>query len=667
MGGRYDLPGFTLDMRRRKLFPAGSTTPVALASKAFETLAYLIDHRARVVEKDELLQALWPRVIVEPNSLERQISALRRVFAESPGENRFIATVPGRGYQFVAAVAEQAEADAPAVPDGAAPRPGMLRNASLLAGRRGKIGALVALGFIVLAALPWWRNETLPVTPRATAGPPVAPAYASLAVMPFANHTGDPGKDYLGDGIAEELILLLSRRSGMRIPAKTSTFAYKGQGIDLRRVGEDLGVAWLLEGSIRGGEDRVRVAVQLIEARTGFHVWSQSYERPFTDVFALQDEIAGAVVQRLAPGLHSGGSSDVALAPPTRDTEAYRRFLQANALAGISAPKLRQALENYDQALARDPDFARALAARANTRLLLMLLGLADGDELSLVRQDVSRALELEPGLAAAHSTHSMLQALLGQWDAAERSIATARDLDPADPVILNNQAMLAANSGDFDAALRMSDEALGVAPLALPVLMQRSHLLSIAGRVDEAERFLDIGVSLGAPINVGGASLIRAEIELKAGRGAAAGRQILHVMQPDAVAAGAEAALVAIYEAHLDPPRRPAAAAALRALVSRVPVSSLDRRRGTLLMVLFALVDDLDSAYAWANAALDYYAGFGTVGYPWYSIWSPYLVRFRADPRFGKLVDRLHMTSYLQATGLPPDCRMQANAVTCG
>ncbi len=208
---------FRLDLRRRLLLAGCDLVPVPLASKAYDTLAYLIQHRDEVVTKDELMRVVWPRVTVEENNLNQVVSALRRAFGERRGEHRFIATVPGRGYRFVAEVHGEPK----------------------VAGAR----------------------------------------IASIAVLPFVNLTGEPEKDYFGDGMAEELIHMLTRVPGLRVPSRTSSFAYKGRGVHVRNIARDLDVSLVLEGSVRSAGERIRVTAQLVNAETGYHQWSQTFDR----------------------------------------------------------------------------------------------------------------------------------------------------------------------------------------------------------------------------------------------------------------------------------------------------------------------------------------------------------------------------------------------------
>jgi TolB-like protein len=162
---------------------------------------------------------------------------------------------------------------------------------------------------------------------------------SSIAVMPFSNLTGDASKDYLGDGMAEELINTLTMVPELKVPARTSTFAYKGRNADARQIAKDLGVGTILEGSVRSAGDRIRITAQLINATDGIHIWSQTYDRKFTDLFKLQDDLAVAIAKALKLQLAGGSPESIVQAPPTKDVVAYQLYLQGNSLLGRMSPE----------------------------------------------------------------------------------------------------------------------------------------------------------------------------------------------------------------------------------------------------------------------------------------------------------------------------------------
>src|SRR5215469_6667491 len=282
--GVYEFGDFRLLAAERRLTARADGRPIELTQKALDALHFLVQHPGELLDKSALIAAVWPNVVVEENNLNQVISALRRALGDGSDGRRFIVTVPGRGYQFVAPVREV-------------------------------------------------RDEASSAPPAATAAQARTSTQNSIAVLPFASLSSDPEKDYFGDGIAEELIHLLARVPGLKVPARTSSFAYKGRNIDVRQIARELGVGMLLEGSVRSAGDSIRVTAQLVDAESGYHLWSQTFDRQFAEVFKLQDELAGAIVQKLEPNLGSVSKPPLQQDdPPTRNVEAYRLYLQARAV-----------------------------------------------------------------------------------------------------------------------------------------------------------------------------------------------------------------------------------------------------------------------------------------------------------------------------------------------
>lgn len=233
---------------------------VPLGGKPLAILSVLAEADGGVVTKDELMAAVWPGVIVEENAIQVHVMALRKVLGR---EAKRLVTVRGRGYLF----------------DGQAPSAN---------------GAAIGV-----------------------------PA-RSVAVLPFANLTGDASRDYLANGIAEELICTLSHASGLKVPARTSSFAYRGRETDIRTIARELGVETVIEGSLRAAGERLRVTAQIIDARSGFHLWSHNYDRESGDLLALQDELAAAIANAFRASLGN-------VRCPTDDEEAYDLYLKARA------------------------------------------------------------------------------------------------------------------------------------------------------------------------------------------------------------------------------------------------------------------------------------------------------------------------------------------------
>jgi serine/threonine-protein kinase len=353
-----------------------------------------------------------------------------------------------------------------------------------------------------------------PAAAAPSAAPPVAagPAPAaraavpagSIAVLPFANRSAEADDEYFSDGMTEEVINALARLPGVRVAARTSAFAFKGQRIDLRSIGEQLRVATVLEGSVRRAGRRVRVSAQLASASDGLHLWSERYDRELTDVFALQDEIAEAIARALGERLAGGrGSSDAVAAPIPPggavarrhvSPAAYEQFLRGRFLFERGAPSLVPALGHFERAAALAPDFPDAHSWLGMTCNLLAVYGLLPADDgFTRARTAADRALVFEPEHAHA-LTVRLLVALWFDWDGAAAEALGRRAVAVGDGVADAHQqlgwALLAAER--FDEADAAMARALALDPLSMSTVTARAFSLLIGRRPAAAVSTMD-------------------------------------------------------------------------------------------------------------------------------------------------------------------------------
>ena len=681
----YEFEDFRLDTDRRRLLAAPSDDPIQVSPKVLETLIYLVERRGELVGKDALMKAIWPRVVVEENNLDRNISTLRRVLGEKAGENRFIATVPGQGYRFVATVTTAGGEPSPGIaaePAESRQTPAVALESTALRATRWRFAqslaaALpVAVVLALAATVAWSVGKKLSngnASVQRAAGPDIAkPASnegavprASVAVMPLTNRTGDPSLRYIGDGIAEELIYALARVQGITVPARTSSFAYRDRDVDVREIARDLGVATVLEGSLRRTGDTVRVIVQLVDAHTGFHIWSQSYERQADDLLGLQADLASEVVQSLSPS-RQAGAIGFGAKRPTASPRAYRLFLEANALVGASDSNLRAAIALYDEALVLDPTFARALAGRAAARLVLVGHGSVGLADLSETERDAKAALSIDADVASAHASLATVLRTRGQWLQAEAAYRTALAKSGNDPMILGGHHIMLGLTGRVRASLDEAETAYRLAPLALPTIMWRAMAYSLMGQDEAALREAALGRSLGATVDGGGGlPFLLAASEGRQGRYADAAAHLVLYLPADARAAGA-AAIASTYEAVAHPAKSPAALAAIRHLASKISFGDMEQRRWSLLVWLYTLAGDLDEAYAAGHRALDEAARSGSIGSSWFVIWFPSMRPFRQERRFQAFAERLKLVEYWAVYGPPDNCALDEGKIAC-
>src|SRR6267378_5853105 len=310
----------------------------------------------------------------------------------------------------------------------------------------------------------------------------------SIAVLPFANLSGDPEFEYFSDGIAEEIINALTQLSGLHVAARTSSFAFRGPAFDLAEVGSKLNVATVLEGSVRKAGNRLRISAQLVKVRDGYHLWSERYDREMTDVFAIQDEIAKAIANRLRVTLDGEGTPLVT--PATANLDAYHLYLKGRYYLAQRGLGLKRALGCFDQALALDPNYALAYAGLADACTVLAQYGLAPPNALRpKARAAVQRALELAPDLAEVYCASGALGFICDwDWPRAARDLRRAVELNPR--YVAARQWLsyyLVFIEGRLEEGIAQARRAVELDPLAPLLVMQLGMTLMGAGRYEEA------------------------------------------------------------------------------------------------------------------------------------------------------------------------------------
>jgi TolB-like protein len=297
-----------LDPARRELRRASGS--VSVGPQVFDVLLHLVENRARVVTKDDLLEAVWHGRIVSESTITSHINAARSAIGDDGQAQRLIRTVPRKGFRFVGEVSEATE------------------------------GTVAA--------------QTTPL-----------PDKPSIAVLPFVNLSGDPEQEYFADGVVEDIITALSHIRWLFVIARNSSFTFKGRAVDVTHVGRELGVRYVLEGSVRKAANRVRITGQLVDAATGGHLWAERYEGALDDVFQLQDRITESVVGAIAQELERA-EMERARRKPTESLDAYDHFLRGMASfhTGTQA-SVDQALKSFRTTIALDPEYASAYGMAA--------------------------------------------------------------------------------------------------------------------------------------------------------------------------------------------------------------------------------------------------------------------------------------------------------------
>lgn len=479
---------YLLDLDRREL--SRGADAIAVGPQVFDLLVYLVRNRERVVAKDDLLDAVWDGRIVSESTLTSHINAVRKAVGDNGEEQRLIRTVARKGFRFVGDVREIRSSDG--------------------FGASG-IGTL--------------NSDEPPAHALALPDKP------SIAALPFLNLSGDPEQDYFADGVVEDIISALSRIGWLFVISRNSSFIYKGRPVDVKEVGRELGVRYVLEGSVRKAAHRVRITGQLIDATTGAHLWAERFESALDDIFELQDQVAESVVGAIVPQLERA-EIDRAKRKPTESLDAYDYYLRGMAnFHQRTREAVGEALPLFHKAAELDPDFASAYGMAAwchfwrkingwmtdpadefakAARLARRAVELGVNDAVALTRGGhalghfggdldgcialLDRALVLNPNLSAAWYLGGFQRIARGEHDDAIERIAHAMRLSPLDPEMVRMQAgtaMAHLFAGRFDAASSWAEKALRDLPgfLLAAGIVAASHAL--AGRTDEARQAL--------------------------------------------------------------------------------------------------------------------------------------------------------------------------------
>ena len=413
---------FELRPAERRLLTNGQ--PVALGARAFDLLVVLVERAGQPVAKDDLLTLVWPGLVVEENNLHVHVSALRKILGPET-----IATIPGRGYCF-----------------------------------------------------------TAPLKPESQTFPPTAQVFAvtdsrtpSIAVLPFVNLSDEVANEYFADGLAEDLLNVLSKIRGLKVVSRTSSFYFKGRNVDLGAVAQKLDVATVIQGSVRKSGTRMRITAQLIQVATDTHLWSETYDRELDDIFAVQDDIAQSVVKALRATLLGDGTGSAtsgeaaaevraAVTGRTDNPEAYRLYLKGRSFLVGNQQEMDKSVDYFQQTVARAPDYAMAYAGLAEAYTAQAYLRAINRTEaVGKARAAVTRALELDPDLAEAHTALGLVRFYFEwDWSGADLEFRRALELNPGSQAAHEEYGNFLNLMGRLDEGLARCREAARLDPLSL-------------------------------------------------------------------------------------------------------------------------------------------------------------------------------------------------------
>ncbi|MCC8940595.1 tetratricopeptide repeat protein [Bradyrhizobium sp. Arg68] len=479
---RYFFEDYVLNTDRRELHRGADVVPIA--PQVFDLLDYLIRSRERVVSKDDLINAIWNGRSVSDAALTTRLNAARTAIGDSGNEQRLIKTLPRKGFRFVGQVREVAGSDS---------------------------GQATAESALSVLDKP------------------------SIAVLPFENMSGDPEQEYFADGMVDEITTALSRFRSLFVIARNSSFSYKGKAVDIKQVGRELGVRYVLEGSVRKAAGKVRIIGQLIDVATGVHLWADRFEGDLSDVFTLQDRMTESVIAAIEPRVFQA-EVDLAARRPN-SLSAYDLCLRAIPhLYSFTRDGSAEALRLVSRALEIDPryGFAATLAGSCHIqkvtqgwatdpksefaeglRLLRLVLSIDGNDHLALsmlsyaaawsgdfgtAREMVDRAIISNPNAAFAWSTRGWTCRMAGDLEEAIRSFERAVLLSPFDPLLfvtLTEMGVAFIDLGRFDEAVVAAKKALSQTQSFLPsyccLITALAHLGREAEAKESATRLLEL------------------------------------------------------------------------------------------------------------------------------------------------------------------------------
>lgn len=463
----------------------------------------------------------------------------------------------------------------------------------------------------------------------------------SIAVLPLNNESGDPAQQYFSDGLSEDLINALSQFDGLKVISRHSSFQFRDSRDDAKAIGAKLGVTHLLEGSVRRAGDEVRISAELVNAADGSTLWSQQYDRPYTDLFKLQDEItqavAGELKMRLLENSRAAAQDD---RPRSGNLAAYNAYLQGNFyFARGTEVDWRKAIDAYATATRLDPDYALAWSALSDTWIGVagaFLGGTQAQQAYAQARAAATAALALQPTLAAAHAAHGHLLLFADfDWTGAQDAYRRAQQLAPNDGSALFNRGHLLATLGQPTQAIALVRRALPTNPLNADWHVSLASYLSALGRLDDAELSIRKAIELQPAAVAFHVELTLIGIQRGDFRAAlAAARQ-------EPAGAWQDVALALAQQISGDPA---AADAALKNLIDRDATQASYQ-----IAEVYALRRDADNAFVWLDrawAARD--PGVGSL------LVDPYILRYRDDPRFTAFCKKIGLPSTTEARALP-------------
>jgi len=519
---------FELNVRTGELASVGTAAVEAGAAKVqlrqqpFQILRILVERQGKIVTREEIRQILWPddTVVEFDRSINVAMAILRKALADDADHPNYIETLVGRGYRLIALVEWQQSSTASQ--DLLEPRAdtlprieGQISEREPRAARHWRKTAILGSSAVILIVVGYlsWRHFRAITPPKSEK--------IMLAVLPFENLTGDPNKEYLADGLTEETISQLGRLNPeqLGVIARTSVMGYKHKSERLDQIGRDLSVQYVLENSLRGSGDHVRITTQLLQVKDQSHLWSQDYDYSAKDILKVEDDVAKAVARETQLHLSSQQKAELAQSRPVKP-EAFEAYLQGYYFFERDTDKdTEMAAKYYERATQLDPSYALAWAGLSRVRKWQAKTSLIPTEQgYRLAREEVQRALALDPNLAQAHIQLGRIQQQVDfDWTGADASYQRAVELEPGNSESVGQAASSAAFLGHFDRALLLSRRTIDLDPLNATSWVRLGQIECWSGQLDAA--IPDLKKALDLNRNLWSAHISLSQIYIMQGR----------------------------------------------------------------------------------------------------------------------------------------------------
>ena len=650
----FHLGDKLVDPARCTILSGEDTTRIEPRLK--DVLMLLVSRAGNVITREEFISVVWGGTFVSDEVLSRCIYRLRQALGDNPKNPVFIETVPKRGYRLIVPVGKNDTEHELVSETTRVPEASFLAQQSVASSVQRDVSVLKRpvwivslIGICLLVAIYIYQV----VGNQQQSDPVVAKDSNTIAVLPFVNLGVIEGNEYIGEGISEELIGLLAKVPNLKVVARTSSFKFRDKGADVQRIAEILGVANVVEGSVQVEGNRIRVTARLVDPNTAYHLWSETYDTRFEDVFTVQEEIAGAIVRALKVSLDTdnGMPSLTERDAPTTDMTAYRLYLQGlYHWKRRGERSIRKSIGLFQKAIERDPAFAHPHQALSSAYLVLPFYS-GESREYAFAQAETAarNALQLDPSMGKAHAVLAFISMKRWDWTTADRQFQLAIATSPNDPTTHQWYSEFLSYVGNIDASVTEALRALELDPVS-PVINDRLGVTYLwSGELDLAAEQFRIAAELGmdrVAIDQAYALLLLRSGQID---------EAVILYEKILGKLGFDTAWVRLVaEATRDPARTPDALEAVKMAQSQQSIPD------AMLFYAAVLLNQPDLAFETVERLIENKSL--TVEF----LFAPEASGLRRDPRFAGLLSEVGLDNYWDKYGWPAFCKSQLSTIIC-